>query len=111
MSTFMNSIHIYLPSREAAEYLTKKLRQKVTYYHLDNFLRAEAITTELDCRTRTVGVTFWVWSLDYMHDSLWDGRCFRMLNVIDDFNRQVLWIETDTGLPALRVIRVLDRLK
>ncbi len=46
-----------------------------------------------------------------MHDSLWDGRCFRMLNVIDDYNRQVLWIEADTGLPALRMIRVLDRLK
>jgi len=52
-----------------------------------------------------------VWSLDYMHDSLWDGRGFRLLNVIDDYNRQVLWIEADTGLPALRVIRVLDRLK
>lgn len=52
-----------------------------------------------------------VWSLDYMHDSLWDGRSFRLLNVIDDYNRQVLWIEADTGLPTLRVIRVLDRLK
>lgn len=46
-----------------------------------------------------------------MHDSLWDGRSFRLLNVIDDYNRQVLWIEADTGLPTLRVIRVLDRLK
>src|SRR5690625_6582517 len=46
-----------------------------------------------------------------MHDSLWDGRSYRLLNVIDDYNRQVLHIETDTSLPALRVIRVLDRLK
>jgi len=52
-----------------------------------------------------------VWSLDFMHDSLWNGRTFRMLNVIDDFNRQVLRIETDTSLPALRVIRVLEQLK
>ena len=52
-----------------------------------------------------------VWSLDFMHDSLWNGRTFRMLNVIDDYNRQVLWIETDTSLPALRVIRVLENLK
>ena len=51
-----------------------------------------------------------VWSLDFMHDSLWDGRTFRMLNVIDDYNRQVLRIETDTSLPALRVIRVLEQL-
>lgn len=52
-----------------------------------------------------------VWSLDFMHDSLWDGRSYRLLNVIDDYNRQVLWIETDTSLPALRVIRVLEQLK
>ena len=52
-----------------------------------------------------------VWSLDFMHDSLWDGRPFRMLNVMDDYNRQLLWVETDTSLPALRVIRVLNQLK
>lgn len=46
-----------------------------------------------------------------MYDSLWDGRSFRMLNAIDDYNRQVLWIEADTSLPALRVISVLDKLK
>jgi len=52
-----------------------------------------------------------VWSLDFVHDSLWNGRTFRMLNVIDDYNREVLRIETDTSLPALRVIRALEELK
>ena len=52
-----------------------------------------------------------VWSIDFMHDSLWDGRTFRLLNVIDDYNREVLAIEVDTSLPALRVIRVLEQLK
>jgi putative transposase len=33
-----------------------------------------------------------------------------MLNVIDDYNRQVLRIETDTSLPAC-VIRVLEQLE
>ncbi len=51
-----------------------------------------------------------VWSIDFMCDSLWDGRRFRLLNIIDDFNREVLAIETDTSLPALRVIRVLTNL-
>jgi len=50
------------------------------------------------------------WSIDFMSDSLADGRAFRALNVIDDFNREALWIEIDTSLPALRVTRVLDRL-
>lgn len=34
-----------------------------------------------------------------------------LLNVIDDYKRQVLWIETGTSLSALRVIRVLNQLK
>lgn len=51
-----------------------------------------------------------VWSIDFMSDSLWNGRKIRLLNVIDDFNREVLTIETDTSLPAERVIRVLSRI-
>jgi len=50
------------------------------------------------------------WSLDFMSDSLCDGRTFRALNVIDDFNREALWIEVDTSLPAERVVQVLERL-
>ena len=50
------------------------------------------------------------WSLDFMSDSLSNGRMFRTLNVIDDFNREALWIEVDTSLPAERVVRVLEQL-
>ena len=50
------------------------------------------------------------WSLDFMSDSLANGRTFRTLNVIDDFNREALWIEVDTSLPAERVVQVLDKL-
>lgn len=45
-----------------------------------------------------------------MSDALVDGRKFRVLNVIDDFNRESLAIEIDTSLPARRVIRVLERI-
>ena len=38
------------------------------------------------------------------------GR-FRLLNVIDDFNREILAIEADTSLPTARLIRVLEYLK
>jgi len=51
-----------------------------------------------------------VWSIDFMSDALVDGRKFRVLNVIDDFNRESLAIEVDTSLPARRVIRVLERI-
>jgi putative transposase len=52
-----------------------------------------------------------VWSIDFMCDSLWDGRRFRLLNILDDYNREVLTIEIDTSLPAQRVIRSLEQLK
>ena len=52
-----------------------------------------------------------VWSIDFMSDSLWDGRKYRLLNIIDDYNRQVLAIEADLSIPALRLIRTLERLK
>jgi putative transposase len=48
------------------------------------------------------------WSMDFMSDALVTGRTFRTFNIIDDFNRELLWIEVDTSLPAERVIRVLD---
>lgn len=51
-----------------------------------------------------------MWSIDFMTDRLEDGRSFRLLNVMDDFNRESLAIEVDTSLPSLRVIRVLERL-
>jgi putative transposase len=50
------------------------------------------------------------WSIDFMSDSLVDGRKFRLLNIMDDFNRESLAVEVDTSLPSLRVIRVLERL-
>lgn len=50
------------------------------------------------------------WSMDFLCDSLVDGRRFRLLNIIDDYNRESLAIEIDTSLPSQRVIRVLERL-
>lgn len=52
-----------------------------------------------------------VWSVDFMYDTLWDGRGYRLLNIMDDYNREVLAIESDTSLPVPRLIRVLERLK
>jgi len=52
-----------------------------------------------------------IWSIDFMSDSLWDGRKFRLLNIVDDYNREMLAMEVDTSLPASRVIRALDVLK
>lgn len=50
------------------------------------------------------------WSADFMRDSLWNGRRFRTLNVLDDYNLQALRIVIDTSLPASRVVRALNEL-
>ena len=49
------------------------------------------------------------WSIDFMHDTLMNGRKVRILNIIDDFNREGLAIEVDFSLPTLRVIRTLTQ--
>ena len=51
-----------------------------------------------------------VWSMDFMADRLGDGRAFRLLNILDDFNREGLGIEVDFSLPAERVVRALNRI-
>lgn len=52
------------------------------------------------------------WSADFMRDSLVSAPnrhpVFRSFEVIDHYNREALWIEVDTSLPAARVIRVLE---
>jgi putative transposase len=50
------------------------------------------------------------WSLDFTSDVLTDGRRFRTLNVLDDYNRELLGVEIDFSLPAARVVQVLTRL-
>ncbi|AHM60548.1 integrase catalytic subunit [Flammeovirgaceae bacterium 311] len=52
-----------------------------------------------------------VWSVDFMSNSLWDGRTFRLLNIVDDYNREILTMEANLSIPALRLIRVLEYLK
>ena len=51
-----------------------------------------------------------VWSMDFMADQLADGRSFRTLNVLDDFNREGLAIEVDFSLPSERVVRTLNQI-
>jgi putative transposase len=50
-----------------------------------------------------------VWAVDFMSDTLYGGRRFRTLNILDEGVREGLAIETDTSLPAERVIRVLEQ--
>lgn len=50
------------------------------------------------------------WSMDFVRDTLGDGRVFRALTIVDDCTREVPAIEVDFSLPGARVVAVLDRL-
>lgn len=50
------------------------------------------------------------WSMDFVRDTLGDGRAFRALTIVDDCTRESPAIEVDFSLPGARVVSVLDRL-
>jgi len=50
------------------------------------------------------------WSLDFVSDTLTDGRRFRILVVVDDFTRECLCLVADTSLSGARVARELTLL-
>ncbi len=52
-----------------------------------------------------------IWSLDFIHDQLGDGRRFRVLTVVDEYTRECVATEVDTSLPGARVVQVLERLR
>ena len=51
------------------------------------------------------------WSMDFVSDTLSNGRRFRCLNVVDEFTRECLAIEVAHSIPSVRVIEVLERLR
>lgn len=51
------------------------------------------------------------WSMDFMSDSLYDGRRFRILNIIDDFGREAILGHADFSISGIRLVRLMDGIK
>ena len=50
------------------------------------------------------------WAMDFVQDSLWNGRRYRTLTVVDTFTKDCPLIEVDSSITGLRVTRVLEYL-
>jgi putative transposase len=51
-----------------------------------------------------------VWAIDYQDDQTSDGHRLRMLNIVDEFTREVLAIEVDRSITADKTVGVLEEL-
>lgn len=49
------------------------------------------------------------WSMDFMHDTLTNGRKVRVFNLIDDYNREALAVEADYSHSGISVVRILEQ--
>jgi putative transposase len=50
------------------------------------------------------------WAIDFMRDTLYDGRAFRALTVIDTCTRESLGIEVGVSMSGEVVVQVLERI-
>jgi putative transposase len=51
-----------------------------------------------------------IWSMDFMRDSLANGRAIKVLSVVDEYTRKCFRIEVDTSINGMRVTRVLSEI-
>lgn len=51
-----------------------------------------------------------IWSLDFVSDTIWNGRKIRLLSVIDEFSKNCFTLTCDTSIGGARVRRELELL-
>ena len=57
-----------------------------------------------------VGALNECWSMDFVCDSLFNGRRFRALTIVDNFSRECLAIEAGVSIRGEDVVEIMDRL-
>jgi putative transposase len=83
--------------------ITKALRLQVPRRKRKRFGHSKPAQTEITGPNQR-------WGMDFVSDSLADGRSFRALAIVDHYTRECPVIEVDLSLPGARVLRVLEQL-
>jgi len=52
-----------------------------------------------------------IWSMDFMHDRLTDGRKIRLLTIVDIFSRECIALRVAQGFRSDDVIAILERMR
>lgn len=94
--------------------------QRVNHKRVERLYREEGLSLRRKRRKKRVsglGVVLpapnWVnqrWSMDFITDTLADGRRFRCLTIVDDFSRECPGLYADTSITGASVAEILDRL-
>lgn len=72
--------------------------------------RKRRIPSRIKEKLTVPGTVNETWSIDFMSHSLANGRRFRVLNVIDDYNRESLINEAFYSIPSVRLVQKLKEL-
>jgi putative transposase len=83
--------------------ITKELRLQVPRRKRKRFASPKPTETEITRPNQR-------WGMDFVSDSLADGRSFRALAIVDHYTRECPAIELELSLPGARVVRVLEQL-
>lgn len=51
------------------------------------------------------------WSMDFVSDSLFDGRKFRVFNLIDDCSREAIIQHADISISGKRLVRIFEEIR
>lgn len=94
----VNHKKVYRIYRDSGLAMRRKRRRHSARRH------AAAVETQPLCRENQR------WAMDFVSDTLANGRTFRVLTIVDEYTRRCPAVEVDTSLPGIRVVRTLEQL-
>lgn len=99
---------IALVQKENAQYSKYKIRRvyKQSGFALSKRLKRKRIQNPSNAASVPLQANE-EWAIDFMHDTLYNGRRIRSLNIIDPYNRQCKGMFIAYSIPAIRVIDYL----